>query len=223
MRHCLRIRSLRLLALGIGIFNIFGYAAAIWMPAYFMRSHGMSIVEAGAWLGIGSAVGGIVGSFVSGPIVDALVRRHPHWQLRVPALGILLSFPVFILIMLLPGGASVAIAGYALPLAALLSVVTALLSSLWMGPGYSAVSRLVPAEMRTQAGALLIIVINLVGNAAGPVIAGAASDLFTIRFEAEALRYSLLVMSVLTAIGGILLWRASTHYTQDLADARAMG
>ena len=66
MRRCLHIRSLRLLALGIGIFNIFGYAAAIRMPAYFMRSHGMSIVTAGAWLGIGLAVGGIVGSFVSG-------------------------------------------------------------------------------------------------------------------------------------------------------------
>ena len=78
-------KSLRLLAIGLGIFNIFGYAAAVWMPTFFMRSHGMTLVESGAWLGIGASIGGIMGSMGGGMLVDHLRKRGEYWQLRLPA------------------------------------------------------------------------------------------------------------------------------------------
>jgi hypothetical protein len=37
------------------------------------------------------------------------------------------------------------------------------------------------------------------------------------RFGQEALRYSLLTMSGLSLAGGVIFWRASTHYVRDLA------
>jgi MFS family permease len=215
-RRCWSIPSFRLLALGVGAFNIFGYAGAIWMPAYFMRSHGMSMIEAGAWLGMGAAAGGIAGSLASGALVDALRPRDERWQLRVPALGFICSFPLFIVMLLLPSGAAVAIGRAGIPLVALLSVFTGFLASLWAGPSFGAAARLVRPQERAQATALLVVIINIMGSAVGPLIAGLVSEALTARFAEEALRYSLLALSGLTVVGGLLFWRASDHYPADL-------
>lgn len=227
MWHSLRklwaIPSLRLLAIGVGVFNIFGYAAAVWKPAFFMRSHGMSMIEAGSWLGIGAAIGGVSGSLLSGVMVDRLRTRGEAWQLRVPAFAFLLSFPLLIVMFLLPGGISAEIAGLTVPGVALMSVLTGMMSAMWAGPSYGAAARLVAPELRAQAAAMLVVIINVIGSAMGPVVGGAASDLLAGHFGAESLRISLLVLSVLTAAGGLLFWRASVHYPRDLAAAHANG
>jgi MFS family permease len=218
VRHCLCIRSLVLLSFGMGIFTIFGYAAAIWMPSYFMLSHGMSMIEAGAWLGVGAAIGGVVGSLAGGAIVDALVPRDKRWQLRVPAAGLLLSFPLLAAMFLLPGGAEMRIAGHSVPLIAPISLLSSFLTSLWAGPSYAAVARLVPTAMRAQAIGLLVIVLNATGSLLGPLIAGLVSDILTPRFGTEALRYSLLMMSTLVVVGGLVIWRASHYYRSEILD-----
>jgi MFS family permease len=213
------IPSLRLLALGVGTFNIFGYAAAIWKPAFFMRSHGMTMVEAGSWLGIGAAIGGITGSMLSGFIVDRLRARGEIWQLRVPAIAFLLAFPLFMFMYLLPGGAAVHIGGFRIPGVALLSILTGMMSAMWAGPAFGAAARLVLPEQRAQATAMLVVIINVIGSALGPVLGGVVSDLLTGRFGAESLRISLMSMSILTVMGGWLFWRAASHYPSDLARA----
>ena len=216
VRACWSIRSLRLLAIGVGVFNIFGYAGAIWMPAYFMRSHGMSLVEAGAWLSMGAAGGGILGSLASGWQVDRLRPRGEHWQLRVPAIAFFLSFPLLVLMFLLPGGSGFALGNQSIPLVAPLSVLTGFLAALWAAPSFGAAAQLVRPDQRAQATAMLVVIINLIGSAFGPVAAGIVSDLFDARFGREALRYSLLLMSVLALAGGWLFWRAAASYPADL-------
>lgn len=214
--RCLRIRSLLLFALGMGIFNIFGYAAAIWLPSFFVASHHMTMTQAGLWLGVGTAAGGIFGSFASGAIVEALAPRDPRWQLRVPALGLLLSFPLLMVMFLLPGGAAVTIAGHAVPLVAPISLVSAFLNSLWMGPSFAAMTRVVPVGLRAQAIGLVTVAINVIGTLLGPPIAGAVSDLLALRFGPDSLRYSLLAMSSLMLVGGLLIWRAAEWYRSDM-------
>jgi MFS family permease len=217
MRRFWAIPSLRLLAIGVGVFNIFGYAGAVWKPAFFMRSHGMTMLEAGSWLGVGSAIGGVTGSVLSGVIVDRLRRRGEVWQLRVPAIAFLLAFPLFMAMYLLPGGAGIAVLGYHVPGVALFSVVTGMLSAMWAGPAFGATARLVSARERAQATAMLVVIINIIGSALGPVLGGVVSDMLTDRFGSEALRFSLMSMSVLTMAGGFLFWRAALHFPRDLA------
>lgn len=221
IRECWRIPSLRLLAIGIGTFNIFAYAGAVWMPAYFIRSHGMSLMQAGAWLGIGAAAGGFIGSLASGRIVDAFRGHDEAWQLRVPALGFILSLPLYMMILLLPGGSATMIAGHAVPNVALLSLVTAFFSAGAIGPAFGAIARLVPADRRAQATAFVVVIINVMGSMFGPLIAGLVSDGLTAQLGEEALRYSLLSMSALVFLGGWLLWRGSSHYLLDVN--RAVG
>lgn len=215
------IRSLRLLALGVGTFNIFGYAGAVWMPSFFMRSHGLTMVEAGTWLGIGASIGGITGSMLSGFIVDRLRHRGEIWQLRVPAIAFMLAFPLFICMYLLPGGARVQLGPLSVPGVALLAVVTGMLSAMWAGPSFGAAARLVAPHQRAQATAMLVIIINVIGSAIGPVAGGIVSDLLSSTFADESLRISLMAMSVLTIGGGLLFWRAAVHYPSDLAAAHA--
>ncbi|MFK4793595.1 spinster family MFS transporter [Sphingobium sp. ZW T5_29] len=215
------IKSLRLIAIGVGTFNIFGYAGAVWMPAYFMRSHGMSVIEAGAWLGIGAAIGGITGSVAAGAIVDRLRVRGEHWQLRLPAIAFLLAFPQNVAMYMLPGGAGINVAGNHVPGVALIAIVGGFLAASWAGPSFSAAAKLVAPSQRAQATAMLIVVINVIGSMVGPSLSGLVSDLLVGRMGEESLRYSLLIMSLLTLAGGMLFWRASTHYPRDLAAREA--
>jgi MFS family permease len=219
VRRFWAIPSLRLLGLGVGTFNIFGYAAAVWMPAFFMRSHDMTIVEAGAWLGIGSAIGGITGSLLSGVVVDRLRVRSETWQLRVPAIAFLLAFPLHILTFTLPGGAAVHFGGFAIPDVALLSTLSGVMSAMWAGPAFGAAARLVLPHQRAQATAMLVVIINVIGSAFGPVLGGVVSDVLSDDFGADSLRISLLALSILTIFGGLLFWRAASHYPNDLARA----
>lgn len=213
LRRCWAIPSLRLLAIGAGTYNVFGYAGATWLPSYFMRSHGMSLVEAGAWLGIGAAVGGVAGTVASGLLIDRLRERDPRWQLWLPAIAFLLSFPMTLAMLAIPGGTMIA----GIPLVALLSVVTGLLAATWFGPSLAAVASLVESHERSQASAILVVTISVVGSLVGPVAAGLASQLLTPAFGDEALRYGLLAVSPIILLASLLFWRAAHHYRADLA------
>lgn len=219
VRLFLAIPSLRYIALGVGVFNIFGYAGATWLPAYFIRSHGMSIMEAGTWLGLGSAGGGITGSIAGGLLVDSLRKRNEAWQLRVPAFGQVLAFPLLAVMFLIPNGVHIQIGGIETPVVGLLLLATGLLSALWAAPAYGAVARLIPPAQRAQAAGVLIVIVNMVGSVLGPPAAGIASDLTSGMFGEESMRYSLLALTVLVFAGGLLSWRASMSYVDDLAKA----
>lgn len=210
------IRSLRQLAIAMGVFNIFGYAGAIWLPTYFMRSHGMTAMEAGVWLGLGVAMGGVAGAMSSGFIVDAMIRRNASWQLRVPAIGFFLATPLMAAMLLVPNGAAIDLAGTSVPVVALLSISTAFLTALWAGPSYAAAANLVQPEQRAQATAMLVVAINVLGSTVGPLLAGMVSDVLTPRYGIEGLRYSLFVMGILIPAGGFMFWRAGARYAEDL-------
>lgn len=213
---CWRIPSLRLAALAMGVFNIFGYAGAIWLPAYFMRSHGMSVLEAGSWLGVGAAIGGVAGSLSAGRLVDHLAPRDIRWQLRVPGLGLLISFPLLLAMLSVPAGASVDLGLARVPLVALLSMATGFLAAAWAAPVYGAIALIVPFARRGQAAAVLTIVVNLLGSVCGPLIAGVVSDMLHGVSGIESIRYSLLLMSLLTVAGGLLFLRAANRLPQDI-------
>lgn len=219
--QCWSIPSFRLLILGVGVFNIFGFGAAIWLPTYYIRSHGMSVVEAGSWLGLGAALGGVVGALASGVVVDALRPRDLRWQLRVPALGYLIGFPLLALKFLVPGGLALSLGALNIPIVALVGLATGFLSAFWAGPAFDAAARLTPPELRAQAIALLVIVINVIGSGFGPVITGMVSDALAVAHQAESLRYSLLSLSVLALIAGALIWWGSEHFPKDVARRQA--
>ena len=215
IKLCWSIRTFRNLAYALGLFTIFGFAAAVWMPSYFMRSHGMTAFEAGMWMGIGSGIGGVAGTFVSGVIVDRLAARDIRWQLRVPAVGFMIAVPVIIATLLLPAGFVIEVGGVVIPVVSLCLIVNAFLTAFWSGPTYAALSSCVDPTLRAQVASLMIAIISIVGAMLGPLFTGFASDILTPHLGNEALRYSLLGLGSTVIAVAWFFWRAASAYRTD--------
>lgn len=215
--RCWRVPTFRMICLACGALGIFSYALMTWMPSYLIRSHGLTLIEIGLWLGIGSTIGGILGTLMSGALVDRLVLRDPRWQLRVPALGVVLSLPFITLQLLMPGGVRIDVLGLLVPLVALPSPLHAFFVGAWMPPAMAATANLMPPALRAQAAAILIIVLTVLGAGLGPLLTGMLSDALAQVSGVESLRHAIVASLGTLVVSAALFWRASVLYPDDLA------
>ncbi|QMW21763.1 MFS transporter [Sandaracinobacteroides saxicola] len=178
------------------------YAAAVWTPAFFIRSFGWSPKEIGLWIGLGYLILGPLGVLVAGRWCDALTARGvTDAPLRVAAWAGLAGGLLSILSPLMPS-ANLALA------VLLLSVPFGTMPFPMAG---TAIALITPNELRGQVSASYMLTINAVGLGLGPVIVGLLSDtLFT---TPDGVRYSLaLVAAVTTPLAFLLLWRGLAAY-----------
>ena len=83
----------------------------------------------------------------------------------------------------------------------------------------TAITRLVPAEMRATAAALFLFINNLIGLGLGTTIIGAISDALTARYGDEALRYSAMATTTLYALAALLMLLAARRLVRDVHPA----
>ena len=199
--------SFRHLSLAAALHNFAVYGVGNWYAAFFMRSHGMSVAQAGTTLAICTVIGGAAGTYLGGMLSDrfATQRQDSRYYLWVPAVSLLLGFPLSQGVLLF-NDTSVVIG--------LLTPVV-MCSAAYLAPSITATYELVGVRERALASALLLFIINLIGLGLGPLFAGFASDhlreLFMERGLSEAqargegLRWSLRI------IVAVNLWSAA-HY-----------
>lgn len=217
LRFCWNSRALRTIAIAGGLYNIFGFAAAIWVPSYFMRSHGLTVMETGIWLGFASSGAGVIGAMVSGVVVDKLRPRSARWQMLVPAVALFISVPLTLSMLLVTGGAQLA----GLPLVALISVANGFFGAMWLGPSLAAISTLAPARDRSQAAAVVLMTIGMIGSILGPLIAGVVSESLTATFGEESLRYALVTISLFVIASASCYAFGSKYYAEEVAKQAA--
>lgn len=153
------------------------YGQGAFTPAFFQRVHGMSPGEVGVWLGISSGVGGLVGTWLGGYFADKHGAKNPAAFLYVPAIGMAIASVTFT-----PGYMSAS-----WQTALMLIWIPGVLNSLWYGPAFATVQRVVPPDQRAMAVAITLFVINMVGLGIGPLFAGLLSDtLRNIIFDGNA-------------------------------------
>jgi MFS family permease len=189
-------RSFLHLALAGALHAFYGYGAGAFNPAFLERTHALSPLEIGVWLGAIAATTGAAGTFLGGFASDHLSARDLRWYAWLPALGSVAAVPFVLLFYLWPDGRE------ALALAAL----PAILAGLYLGPTFAMTQALVPPRMRAQAAAVLLLILNLIGMGLGPQFVGLLSDLLAPRLGAESLRWALLG----TVVAGAL-W-STVHY-----------
>jgi MFS family permease len=206
----------RTVALASGVTAISGFAAGAWLPSFFIRVHGLSLIEAGLSLGLGGTIGGMLGGIVGGLLADRLSKRHLSWQLKIAALGTLLSLPAQGLVLLWPQGDYFALGNMRLPVAVMLVPLGAFFMAFMQGPSVAAVQNLAAPEIRTQATAAFFFVTSALGMGFGPLSVGLFSDVLTPLFAEQAVRYSLLASLLFMLLGAILFWRASYFYALAL-------
>lgn len=218
----LRITAFRRVAIACALAGVAGYAYGVWVPTFLIRTHGLSLAQAGMWFGVASGLGATIGSVFSGTLCDRLARRDNRWQIALPMLGMLISVLVAVAFFLCPVGGHVSVGGLQIPTVMLLAAGFGFFGSWWPPLLFTSVSNMVGAGERSVAAALLNFFLTLFGAGFGPLIAGVLSDLLTPRFGDQALRWSLLLVMGLFVIGGLYLAGAMQPYRKRLAAMREM-
>ncbi|MEO8026604.1 MAG: MFS transporter [Bryobacteraceae bacterium] len=167
---------------GFAFISFTTYAAAAWIPTYFVRHFALKEGSAGISFGMIVTTAGVLGVIVGGRVADWMRSRGiVDANLRVPLYAILLELPIGIGFLLTQD----------LNLAMVLLFFSTFLTSAPFGCAPAAIQQIMPNNMRAQASSLYLFVNNIIGIGLGPT----AVALFTEKvFHDDA------------AVGQSLLW-----------------
>jgi len=191
---------------GSGLHSFVGYSFANWIPSFFIRVHGMSIMEVGIWLAISVGVGGFIGAFAGGFIVSKLVKRDIRWYMWIGIVSILLTIP-FSMFTLFSSNSMASVICYFIP---------NVLFSLNMGALLTVNQGIVSVRMRAMSSAVYYLVINFIGLGLGPLFVGALSDYLLPLYGDESLRWSLFIVSNVYLFCMYFYWKAGQHLEKDM-------
>lgn len=195
------------MAVGGGLTAFVGYGLITWAPTFFVRTHGMSLTEAGFWLGLVLGIPGGLGIVAGGWLSDRFGARDTRWYLWVVAVALAIVVPV--------GAAAFLVDSWWLSL--LLLCLPIMLGNFYQGTTFAQTQGLAPVHMRAVAAALLLFVLNFIGFVFGPPAVGILSDLLVNSFASDALRYSLFTWGFVNLWSAFHYWRAGYKLPTDLA------
>jgi MFS family permease len=152
---------------GFAFLSFSGYGAAFWTPALFMRVHDWELAFVGKALGWLTILVGPAGTLCGGWLADRMLERgYTDARVRLALIAALGWLPFGALYPLMPTGLSSFV---------LLIPATFLAASFW-GVAPAAIQQLVPNQMRGQASAVYLFVVNLLGLAFGPQLLALLTD-----------------------------------------------
>jgi len=173
------------------------YGASSWVPAFFIRTHGLDASEVGFIYGTLIGVFGSLGIIVGGRLSDWLTARgYRDAPMRVGLVSVVIALPTF--------------AGYAidsLPVAITCIGMGCFALAMPFGVAPAAIQEIMPNPMRGQASAMYLFVVTLIGLGVGPTAVALMTD-FVFQDDG-ALRYSLLIISVVSSLLALVLLLAS--------------
>jgi len=200
-----------LLSLGAGCGSLMGYGLLFWLPSFFIRSDGLSVLQASRLLGALLLFGGVPGILLGSYLADRVGMRDRRAYALVPAVAFLCILPCYALGTSLPMG----------PAAFVCFLLPAALQLVWLGPVITAVQQLVPATMRSLASAIFLFINNLLGLGLGALIIGFTSDQLAARFGSAALRYAILGGTVFYLLAAGLFLAAARRLPRDFGPRTA--
>ena len=208
-----RYRSFWYIAAGTGLTAFVGYGNGNFTSPFLMRSHGLELQEVGVLLAVVGGGGGILGTLLGGYLADRFGDRDMRWYLWIPAIAGAVAVPLGFPYLLLDDTAII------IPL---LFVVTIAINT-YLGPCLAVSHALVPPAMRALTSAILFFVLNLIGLGGGPLTAGILSDYFSASYGDDGLRYAMLVVACIGAVGILMFVLAARALPGDLAARRSTG
>lgn len=202
---------LRSTALSAGLSAFCGYGATAWAPAYLIRTMGMTLPEVALWYSLVNGIAMASGIFLSGWVADRWARTNPGAYALMPGLGLLITIPFFIGFLLAPSW----------PLALALFVVPGLTFSMYLAPALSVIQNAVHPSERSTSGAILLLMINLIGLSGGPFLVGWVSDQLSPSMGAESLRAGLAALIPAVILAVIVLFRGAVLLRRRAAASKA--
>ncbi|MDB5429843.1 MAG: transporter [Caulobacter sp.] len=201
-----RLKSFRYMAMATAAHAYTQFAMTSWNAPFYDRVYHMKLATIGGFLALLVGVGGIFGTLVGGALADRLARKDPRWYMWLPAGATLLIAP-FGMAQYFVNNASLSLMFAAGP---------AVLVAVYLGSVNSVSQSLVAANMRAFTSATLVLTVNLLGLALGPLITGAVSDLVVSRFGADSLRYAISISLVFNILASFLYLLAARALPSEL-------
>jgi predicted MFS family arabinose efflux permease len=197
--------SFWLISLAASCSSMLGYGLFFWLPSFFVRSYGLTLLDASLFYGAILLIGGLAGIWAGGWLGDRFGQAKRTRYLTIPALAFVLTVPFYLLGILSP----------TLVLTFFVLLVPTALGLAWLGPVISAIQHLVRPDMRATASAVFLFINNLIGIGIGTWAIGALSDMLSLRFGDESLRYSILAGTGFYVVAASLFWLASRWLERD--------
>ena len=205
-------RAILLHNFGFALLAMSSYASVAWLPTFFVRTHGWSAGQFGLVYGGIVMVFGGSGVLFGGWLADRWLRRgHADAGMRVGCLAGFAGLALGLL-YLLPENATIAAA---------LIIPAAFLAGMPVGVSPAALQELVPANLRAQASAMSLLIVNVIGLGLGPVAVALCTQ-YVFRDEQALSGSLLLVCGGAQLIAALLLLRGFAPYRESLARQGAM-
>ncbi len=162
---------LLLVALACGATQFVTYATLNFATLFLMREKGMTLDEVAIYYALVVGIGMSAGMYVSGSLIDRFAARWKQaYAVLVPAVAMVLAIPFFLGFVWAPGW----------QLAVLLFIGPIFFNYFYLSPAVALVQEEgVRPNERVMAGALLLLVMNLIGLGLGPTYLGAMSDMLS--------------------------------------------
>jgi MFS family permease len=159
-------RTLVLTAVSSAMSAFVGYAGLVWNPQFLELTKGMTAAQVSTVYALALGVTGIIGTLVSGWLVDRLGVKDKRWFAWVPAIAFALSIPFWFGMLWAPTW----------ELAMLFLLGPMLMNQAYLAPALTIAQNAVEPARRVMTGAILLFVLNLVGLGVGPVYVGWIAD-----------------------------------------------
>lgn len=209
-RFLMARRSFMNMAIAAGLSSFVGYSAISFLPSFMVRSFGMAEGEIGLWLGPILGISGGIGFFFGGYFADHLGRGSHRRAFNFIAATVFLTAGLLAMMFLSESSKT----------ALLLFIVPAATMNVYLAPVLAQAQSLVALRMRATTSALVLLIINVIGLAFGPLLTGMLSDALEPKYAEESMRYSLLIVtSVILPWAVWHYYRAGKWIDGDLARA----
>ena len=160
--------QLLLISLACGATQIITYGAGNFTTLLLMREKGMTLQEVAVYFAILVGVCMCGGIAISGRIVDRFSRVSRRAYALIPAVALACAAPLFLGF----------IYARTWPIALLFLAAPTALNYFYLSTAVTFVQEEVRPDQRVLSGALLLLVMNLIGMGVGPTFVGAVSDMF---------------------------------------------
>lgn len=198
-------KSFWLMSVGSAFSSMMGYAMFFWLPSFFVRSYGITLLDASLFYGAIILVGGLAGIWMGGWAADRFGQKNRAAYAYVPAIAFVATAPLY----------AIGVLSSSLALTFLAMLIATALGLVWLGPVIAAIQHLVKANMRTTASAVFLFINNLIGIGVGTVVIGMLSDGLQGRYGNDALKYSILAGTSLYLVAAGLLALAARWLPGD--------
>ena len=205
IKSLLKRKDYRLLVISSAIASLGANAFGMWNATFLVRSHDLTLSQAGMMAGFCGGGAAAIGILLSGYLADRIAKRKG--VLWLPLLGHILGWISIVTYLLWPKGLGNEYSFAGIPFAMLFCTLASFFSVWWYSPCLTLLTSIVKGNQRSLAIAIQTVLITFLGIGVGPILVGILSDLFYDYSGVESLRYALIISTITTLISVVILFK----------------